>query len=132
MKYLLDTNICIYTINKKNEALMNKLSEIQISDMMISSLTVAELYYGVEKSIKKNENLSSLNYFLLPFDIINFDSSDAMVYGRIRNELRKAGTPIGSNDLLIASQAISRDLILVSNNEKEFQRVPNIKLESWT
>lgn len=111
---------------------MNKLSEIQISDMMISSLTVAELYYGVEKSIKKNENLSSLNYFLLPFDIINFDSSDAMVYGRIRNELRKAGTPIGSNDLLIASQAISRDLILVSNNEKEFQRVPNIKLESWT
>lgn len=130
--YLLDTNICIYTINKKNEALMNKLSEIQISDMMISSLTVAELYYGVEKSIKKNENLSSLNYFLLPFDIINFDSSDAMVYGRIRNELRKAGTPIGSNDLLIASQAISRDLILVSNNEKEFQRVPNIKLESWT
>lgn len=131
MKYLLDTNICIYIINKKNEVLLNKLSEIQISDMAISSITVAELYFGVEKSKMKDENLSSLNYFLVPFEIIDFDTSDAIVYGRIRNELRKNGTPIGSNDMLIASQSISRDLILVTNDIKEFQRVPEIKLENW-
>jgi len=131
MKYLLDTNICIYVINKRSKTILNKLSEIEISELVISSITVAELYFGVEKSRKKEENLLSLNNFLLPFDILNFDSSDAFIYGKIRKELQLSGTPIGPMDLLIASQAISKDLILVSNNMREFQRVQNLKLENW-
>jgi tRNA(fMet)-specific endonuclease VapC len=131
MKYLLDTNTCIYVINKKSKTILNKLSEIEISEMVISSITVAELFFGVEKSSKKEENLSSLNNFLLPFGILNFDSSDSVTYAKIRTELQKAGTPIGPMDLLIASQAISKDLILVSNNTREFQRVQNLKLENW-
>ena len=131
MKYLLDTNTCIYVINKKSKTILNKLSEIEISEMVISSITVAELFFGVEKSSKKEENLTSLNNFLLPFGILNFDSSDSVTYAKIRTELQKAGTPIGPMDLLIASQAISKDLILVSNNTREFQRVQNLKLENW-
>lgn len=131
MKYLLDTNTCIYVINKKSKTILNKLSKIEISEMVISSITVAELFFGVEKSSKKEENLTSLNNFLLPFGILNFDSSDSVTYAKIRTELQKAGTPIGPMDLLIASQAISKDLILVSNNTREFQRVQNLKLENW-
>ncbi len=131
MKYLLDTNTCIYVINKKSKTILNKLLEIEISEMVISSITVAELFFGVEKSSKKEENLTSLNNFLLPFGILNFDSSDSVTYAKIRTELQKAGTPIGPMDLLIASQAISKDLILVSNNTREFQRVQNLKLENW-
>ncbi len=131
MKYLLDTNTCIYVINKKSKTILNKLSEIEISEMVISSITVAELFFGVEKSSKKEENLTSLNNFLLPFGILNFDSSDSVTYAKVRTELQKAGTPIGPMDLLIASQAISKDLILVSNNTREFQRVQNLKLENW-
>ncbi len=131
MRYLLDTNTCIYIINKKENAVLNKLSEIEISEMSISSITAGELFFGVEKSGKKEENLASLNSFLLPFEILNFDSNDAFIYGKIRNELQRAGTPIGPMDLLIASQAISKDLILVSNNTKEFQRINNLKLENW-
>jgi tRNA(fMet)-specific endonuclease VapC len=131
MKYLLDTNTCIYIINKKSNTILNKLSEIEISEMVISSITAAELYFGVEKSSKKDENLLSLNNFLLPFDILNFDYSDSIIYGKIRNQLQLSGTPIGPMDLLIASQAISKDLILVSNNIREFQRLQNLKLENW-
>jgi tRNA(fMet)-specific endonuclease VapC len=131
MKYLLDTNICIYLIKNKPESVALKLKEIDITDIGISSVTTAELYFGVNKSSKKEQNQSALNTFLLPFEILNFDEKDSFIYGTIRAELERTGFPIGAMDLLIASQAMSRELTLVTNNTYEFQRVKGLRIENW-
>jgi len=131
MKYLLDTNICIYLIKNKPESVALKLKEVDITDISISSVTTAELYFGVNKSSKKEQNQSALNTFLLPFEILSFDEKDSFIYGTIRAELERTGFPIGAMDLLIASQAISRELTLVTNNTYEFQRVKGLRIENW-
>ena len=131
MKYLLDTNICIYLIKNKPETVALKLKEVDITDISISSVTTAELYFGVNKSSKKEQNQSALNTFLLPFEILSFDEKDSFIYGTIRAELERTGFPIGAMDLLIASQAISRELTLVTNNTYEFQRVKGLRIENW-
>lgn len=132
MKYLLDTNICIYLINKKPEKVINKFLQYKTGDIAISAITVAELNYGVAKSKQKENNTIALKKFLLPLIILDFDFNDSVEYGKIRADLENKGIPIGAMDLLIASQAVCRNLILVTNNEKEFNRVKNIKLENWT
>jgi tRNA(fMet)-specific endonuclease VapC len=129
--YLLDTNICIYIIKKKPIEVLNKLKIKSKKDIYISSITVAELEYGVSKSIYPEKNKISLIEFLSIFNILNFDDNDAVEFGTIKAYLAKKGKIIGPMDLLIAAQAISKKLILVTNNVKEFERVEKIKIENW-
>jgi len=131
MNFLFDTNICIYLLNKKYEKIIDRIELEGIENIAISSLTIAELEFGIEKSSQKERNRMALMGFLLPFKIISFNQNDAYEYGIIRNDLQKKGKIIGNMDLLIGSQAISRDLILVTNNEKEFERIENIRIENW-
>jgi len=128
---LLDTNICIYLIKKKPLKVLKKLSEYAVSDIGISSITVAELLYGVEKSSLQERNRDALNGFLAPFEIMPFDDLAAEVYGRIRAGLERKGTPIGSMDMLIAAHALSLGVTLVTNNTKEFKRVPHLQVANW-
>ena len=131
MKYLLDTNMCIYIIKKKPESVIKIFSKLKPGDVAISSITVSELFYGVAKSSKPNENTIALQEFLQPLAVIDFTAADSIIYGRVRTELEAKGQVIGAMDLLIASVANSRELILVTNNEKEFSRIKNLKLENW-
>ncbi len=130
--YLLDANICIYTINKKPVEVLSKLKKKASKDIYISSITVAELEHGVEKSNYPERNKVALVEFLSLFQILYYTDGDAFYYGKIRSFLEKKGQVIGTMDMLIASQAFSHDLILVTNNTKEFERIENIKLENWT
>jgi tRNA(fMet)-specific endonuclease VapC len=129
--YLIDTNICIYSIKNNPKIVVQKIKSIEPYQIKISSITVAELEFGAAKSKYFEKNKNTLIKFLSAFDIIPFTDSDAEVYGLIRATLEKTGRIIGPYDLQIAAQAISRNLILVSNNTKEFIRVPNLKLENW-
>ncbi len=131
MKYLLDTNICIYTIRRQSESVVRKLQALDPLDVGISVVTVAELEFGVAKSQFPEKNRSALEMFLLPFIICPFREADAKVYGSLRNNLQKNGTPIGSMDMLIAAQAISLNCILVTNNVREFSRIKDLQIENW-
>jgi len=133
MKYLFDTNICIYLINKKFEYLIDRVEKYGIENIGISSITIAELEYGIAKSSShyKEENRVALLEFLLPFKFIDFNQNDAYEYGRIRQNLQSQGKIIGNMDILIGSQAVSRELILVTNNVKEFKRIDNLEIENW-
>jgi len=131
MKYLLDTNICIYIIKKKPENVIKKFLKLRPGSVTISSITLSELYYGVFKSSKTNENMIAMQEFVSPLIILDFTDQDAIIYGKIRAELEGKGKLIGAMDLLIASIAKSRELILVTNNTKEFSRISDLKLENW-
>ncbi len=131
MRFLLDTNICIYIIKQKPPELIKKFNNYNVGDIGISSITVAELEYGVKKSQKVQQNQQALNQFLLPLTIFDFDYLAAQTYGEIRTTLEKQGNPIGALDLLIAAVAIAHELTLVTNNTKEFDRIPILKLENW-
>lgn len=131
MKYLLDTNMCIYIIKKKPPQVFDKFKILNPADVGISSITLAELEYGVYKSQKQQQNQLALNQFLLPLEIIAFDEKSTEIYGKIRTELEKKGKIIGAMDLLIASQALALDLTLVTNNIKEYSRITNLKIENW-
>ena len=131
MKVLLDTNICIYIIKRKPLEVLQKFEAYEVGDIGISSITVAELKFGVQKSQSVEKNQQALMQFLLPLTIAKFDTAAANVYGEIRATLEKQGTPIGSLDTLIAAHALSLDLTLITNNIKEFDRVPNLKLKNW-
>lgn len=132
MNYLLDTNICIYLIKKSPESVFKRLKEITLDKIFISSVTVAELQYGVRKSAYPEKNKIALDEFLKAFNISNFDSEAAIEYGIIRSYLEKKGTPIGSLDTLIAAHAKSLGMTLVTNNVKEFERVEDLPMENWT
>ncbi len=132
MKYLLDTNICIYIINKKPKIIIDKVISKKQDEVGISTITIAELEYGVARSKYPDQNRIALLEFLVSFSILDFDQYAAIAYGSIRHELEQKGKPIGPMDLMIAAQTISRDLVLVTNNEKEFRRVKNIKIENWS
>ncbi len=131
MRFLLDTNTCIYINKRKPPKVFDKFQTLEIFDVGISSITVAELEYGVYKSQRQQQNQSALSQFLIPLQIIPFDASATQTYGRIRAELEQQGIVIGSMDMLIASQAISLGLILVTNNVREFSRIPGLVLENW-
>lgn len=131
MKYLLDTNICIYIIKKKPVHVINRFDKINIGDICISSITLAELNYGIQKSSNPIKNEKALESFLLPLEVLNFDYTATISYGIIRANLEKKGIPIGSLDTLIAAHAKSKKLTLVTNNEKEFNRVSDLKVENW-
>jgi tRNA(fMet)-specific endonuclease VapC len=131
MKYMLDTNICIYIIKKHPIHALNTLKKKSISDVCLSSITLAELEYGVQKSERKAQNSLALAEFLAPIEVMPFDEKAALELGKIRAFLEKKGTPIGEYDLMIAAHALSLDLIIVTNNSKEFKRVPNLSIENW-
>lgn len=129
--YLLNTNICIYIINQKPESVYKKFKKIKLENIFISSITEFELKYGVQKSLHFERNLKVLEEFLGYLNILQFVSKDASKAAKIRVELERVGKPIGPFDLLIASQALANKLTLVTNNEKEFARIKEIKMESW-
>ena len=131
MKYLVDTNICIYLIKKRPPSVIAKFNEHSVGDIGVSSLTVAELAYGVQKSQRRTQNREALLQFLSPLVISEFDANAAFSYGKIRAELESQGTPIGSLDTLIAGHAVSLEVTLVTNNEREFSSVPDLVIENW-
>lgn len=131
MKYMLDTNIIIYAKNNRPASVLYRLREHHPRDICISSITMAELEFGICNSTKPEYNREVLMEFLSPISIIPFDISAAREYGRIRSDLMKKGTLIGPNDLLIAAHAKALGLTLVTNNVREFERVEGLKIENW-
>lgn len=131
MKLMLDTNICIYIIKQRPPEVFARFREYAVGDIVISSITVAELQCGAERSEKPERNQQAINQFLLPLTVLDFDHAAAIAYGRCRATLEKQGQPIGPLDMLIAAHAVSLDLTLVTNNTREFARVPGLKLENW-
>lgn len=131
MRYMLDTNTCIYIIKRKPSAVLDRFRRTKISQIGISSITLSELSYGVSKSSKPEQNQIALAQFIAPLEIMSYSHESAQYYGDLRAYLEKQGTPIGSLDMLIAAHALSIDCILVTNNEKEFNRIPKLKIENW-
>jgi tRNA(fMet)-specific endonuclease VapC len=129
--YLLDTNICIYAIKNKPVHLFDRIKANINNGINISSLTIAEMEFGIENSLKPQENRIALLKFISLFNIVYFDDQDAIPYGRLKAKLKKEGNIIGPIDMLLAAQAISKKLIFVTNNIKEFSRIDNLKLENW-
>ena len=130
MKYLLDTNACIFLMKGNAEVLNQFLIKKELG-IAISTITVAELYYGIFNSEHMEKNNANLINFFIGINILDFDSSSAMEYGRIRADLRKKGTPISQMDMLIAAHAKSKSLTLVTNNTNEFERIPDLQIEDW-
>lgn len=129
--YLLDTDICIYIINRNPRQVVEKIKKLDPHQMKLSAISLAELEYGASKSRNREKNRQALIHFASAFDILEFDDRDVEVYGLIRADLENKEQPIGPYDLQIAAQAIARDLILVTNNTKEFRRIQGMKLENW-
>ena len=131
MRYMLDTNICIYVIKHKPETVFRKLQTIHPEDVRISSVTYAELVHGVEKSAAVEKNRLALSMLLANMEILDFDVDAADCYGKIRAGLEKKGTTIGPLDMMIAGHAQSLGYTVVTNNVKEFSRVSALKMENW-
>ncbi|MBN1225574.1 MAG: type II toxin-antitoxin system VapC family toxin [Deltaproteobacteria bacterium] len=129
--YLLDTNICIYIINKSPKIAVEKIKSLKPTQIKLSAISLGELEYGVYKSQNIEKNKNALIDFVSGFDIINFNDEDAEVFGMIRADLEIRGKVIGSYDMQIAAQAITRKLTLVTNNTDEFSRITNLSLENW-
>jgi tRNA(fMet)-specific endonuclease VapC len=131
MKYLLDTDICSYIIRKRPETLIKKFKSIPLGEIGISVITICEFESGIPGSAHSEKLRSAIDTFLSPFSIIDFQQTDAISFGIIDSYLQSKGIPIGDMDAMIASQAISRGLILVTNNVKHYSRVRNLTYESW-
>ena len=129
--YLLDTNICIYIINQRPIQVVEHIKTLEPKQIHLSSISLAELEYGVSKSSNRDKNRSALLHFASAFDLLDFNDIDAEAFGVIRADLERKGQIIGPYDMQIATQAITRNLILVTNNTAEFERIPGLKLENW-
>jgi tRNA(fMet)-specific endonuclease VapC len=130
MSFLLDTNICISAL-KQDRAILERLLAERPIDVGLSVITEAELRAGAAKSASPARTTRLLENFLRPLSVLDFTSHDARAYADVRARLERAGTPIGPLDTLIAAQALSRQLTLVSNNAREFKRIPGLRLENW-
>ncbi len=131
MKYMLDTNICIYAIKKHPENILKMIDHNRIHGLCISAITLAELEHGISKSDYPKRNADALAQFLSIITVLPFGDSAAIEYGKICAYLQKKGTPIGTMDMLIAAHALSEELILVTNNIREFERIPTLTIENW-
>jgi tRNA(fMet)-specific endonuclease VapC len=131
LKYMLDTNICIFTIKNKPPVVREAFRQ-HYDRMCISSVTLMELIYGAEKSAMPEKNLRVVESFVARLEVLTYDIEAAIHTGQIRAELAKLGTPIGPYDSMIAAHARSQGLILVTNNTREFERIPGIRLSDWT
>lgn len=132
MRYMLDTNICIYVIKRKPIEVIENFLKHDPEDLCVSSITYAELMHGVEKSQAKDKNRTAVTLFLSSMEILPFDADAAEEYGKVRAELERKGTPIGPMDMLIAGHARARGLTVVTNNTREFLRVEELNVEDWT
>ena len=130
MRYMLDTDICIYTINERPSAVVGAFRRFQSAGLGISSVTAAELHFGVART-GSQRNLVALRRFLATLEIAPFDATAAEVCGSMRAWLASQGTPIGPYDTLIAAHAHALGAILVTNNTREFERVPGLMVENW-
>ena len=128
---LLDTNTCIYFLNRASERIIKRFKQLSPSQIRLPSITVAELYYGVEKSKAKSRNRERVKRFVSTFEIVPFDEKACGTYSKLRCTLEKSGKPIGPMDLLIASIGLAHNFVLVTNNVNEFKRVKRLKLENW-
>jgi tRNA(fMet)-specific endonuclease VapC len=131
MNLLLDTNICIYLIKKRPPSVLKRFDTLAAGTLAVSSITVAELEFGVQKSQYPSQNQQALEQFLLPLVILDFDHEAARTYGKLRAWLEIRGKTIGALDMLIAAHALSKGLPLATNNVREFSRVPGLKVINW-
>ena len=131
MTYMLDTNICIYAIKNKPEQVLERLEANLSKGLCISAITLAELEHGVEKSSRPDRNAAALLQFLSILDVLPFDDLAAVEYGKICAYLQRLGKPIGTMDMLLAGHVLAEGLTLVTNNVREFERVPELKIENW-
>jgi len=130
LKYMLDTNIVIYVIKRRPAPLLEVFNE-HVGHMCISSITLAELLHGAEKSVRQEQNLKQVEDFISRLVVLSYDEKSAAHYGNIRADLERRGKIIGVNDLHIAGHARGEGLILVTNNEREFNRVEGLRIENW-
>ena len=131
MKVMLDTNTCIAIIKRKLQQVLRRFNAYKVGEIGISSVTLAELEFGVAKSLHQEKNRAALDEFVLPLEIAGFDHEAASVYGRVRAMLEKKGTPIGSLDTMIGAHALALGVILVTNNTREFSRVKGLTVVDW-
>jgi tRNA(fMet)-specific endonuclease VapC len=131
MKLMLDTNICIYIIKQRPPEVLTRFKGYVVGDIAVSSITVAELQFGVQRSQTPERNQPALDQFLLPLTVVGFDQAAAATYGQVRTSLERSGRPIGPLDTLIAAHALSLKLTLVTNNVDEFARVPGLQVVNW-
>jgi tRNA(fMet)-specific endonuclease VapC len=131
VNYLLDTNICIYLIKKRPLQVLERFRAHSVGEVGISSITVAELEYGVQKSQYREQNRRALAQFLIPLAIVAYDERAAAAYGHVRAALEAKGQPIGAMDMLIASHALGLNVTLVTNNLREFSRIPDLEVANW-
>ncbi len=130
LAYMLDTNICIYVMKNYPLELREKFSALA-EQLCISSITLGELHYGAEKSARRAQNLTAIEHFVARLDVLPFGEKAAAHYGQVRAELERAGTPSGPHDMQIGSHARSEGLIVVTNNMREFARMPGVRSENW-
>ncbi len=131
MSYLLDTNVCIAFLNDEKSKIASRFTRLSPEEVKLCSVVKAELAYGARHSSRVEENLAKLSRFFELFESLPFDDGAAEHYGVLRAQLRRAGTPLGANDLLIAAIAASADLTLVTRNQEEFRRVAGLRVEAW-
>ncbi len=130
LRYMLDTNICIYVMKTYPPDLRDKFNSLA-DELCISSITLGELYYGAEKSARRHDNLSAVENFCARLEVLPFAEKAVSHYGQIRAELARAGTPCGAHDMQIGGHARSEGLIVVTNNMREFVRMPGLRVENW-
>ena len=131
IRYLLDTNACIELIRKRSPKVLSHLRACPIGSVGLSSVTLAELYFGVARSAFPDRNLMALTQFCAPLELLPFDDRAASAYGRVRADLERSGFPAGPLDTLIAAHALSQSAVLVTDNEREFRRVRGLEVENW-
>ena len=131
MKYLLDTNICVFVIRRKSATVLARLETHAADEIGISTVTLAELRYRADKSQRPAQNHAALDAFLVPLLVVDFGAEAADCYGRVRAELERRGTPIGPLDTMIAAHSLCLGVPLVTNNAAEFSRVPGLQWEDW-
>jgi tRNA(fMet)-specific endonuclease VapC len=130
LSYMLDTNLCIYVMTKRSLDLLEKFNSLA-EQLCISSITLGELHYGAEKSARRVDNLTAIEHFVARLEVLAFAAKAAAHYGQLRAELERAGTPCGPHDMQIGGHARSEGLIVVTNNTREFGRMPGIRTENW-
>ena len=130
LTYMLDTNICIYVMKTYPPAVREKFNALA-DQLCISSITLGELHYGAEKSARREHNLTAIEHFVARLDVLPFADKAAAHYGQVRAELERAGTPCGPHDMQIGAHARSEGLIVVTNNMREFVRMPGVRSENW-
>lgn len=132
MKWLLDTNVCIAVIRQRPESALRRLRGKQVGQVGLSTITLAELEFGAAKSLQPARARAALREFLLPLEVVPFDEAAADAYGTVRAAMEKKGRPIGPLDTLIAAHALALGTVLVTNNTREFRRVPGLSVEDWS